>query len=200
MKLQFFAGDDGGDEGGDGGDTGDDGKEGDDTGGSDKKPEITPEMQAVIDSVIGKEKAKLKAKLEADKEEELSRAKELAAMSEKERKEAEEADRIKELEERERAVEQKEYRMEAIRQLEAVRLSAGLAGIVLADNPETTAENIKALRKQIDAEVEAEVKKRLAGKSPAGGTGAATTGRGEAMAKAMNSQTKPGGKDPWGKQ
>jgi len=155
----------------------------------DDKPVITPEMQAIINTTIGAEKKKLKEKLEKEKQEAITKAEKLAAMSEKERKEAEETERLSKLEEREKKVQQQEYRMEAVKQLGESNLNAAFADMVLADEPEQTATNIKALRSQIDAEIEAEVKKRLAGKSPAAGTGNLTVSHGAEQAKLANAKT-----------
>lgn len=195
LNLQLFAetGDGDGGEGNEGENEGDD--EGDNDG--DDELSITPEMQAIIDSVVGKEKAKLKAKYKKEIAESEDRAKRLAGLSERERAAEEEKDRIRKLEEREKKVAEQEYRLEAQKQLSIAKLSADFADVVLAADPETTAVNIKTLRAQIDAEVETEVKKRLAGTPPASGSTGGTVSRGEQIAKAANEQTTPSAKDPW---
>lgn len=200
LNLTLF-GDDGGDSGTDGDDGKGDGNPNDDGAddgdGGDKKPEITPEVQAVIDAAVAKEKGRLKRQFEKDKKEAVDKAAMLASLSEDERKRAEEADRIADLEKREKEIQYKEYKLEAASQLKEHDLSAEFADMVLAEEPEQTVKNIKALRAQIDAEVEAEVKKRLAGKPPAAGTGSTAVSTGEQMAKARNEEKKPQGIDPW---
>ena len=60
----------------------------------------------------------------------------------------------------ERAIELKEYRLEAMKQMETPKLNAELVDIVLSESSGTTSSNIKALRKQLDLEIEGEMKKR----------------------------------------
>lgn len=198
MNLQFFADKS---EAGDNPANPDDPREGGDGQVDPQKPEITPEMQAIIDSVVGKEKAKLKAKYEEQSKAEITKAKELASLSEKERQEREEADRLKQLVDREKAVEMKEYAIEAKSQLTAL----GLAGeswldLVLTDDPEKTSKRIKFVSEQVMKEATAIATKKLASKVPDGGTGgSAELSPGELAAKEANEKRKKtiNGTDPW---
>lgn len=131
--------------------------------------------QSELDSLLDKHAAKAletaREKWEAEKQEEISKAEQLAKMSAAERKEAEDKAKLEALNKREQELNMREYRYEAKHQLEEVGLPDTMVDMVLSDNAETTKNNITALKELVDKHVEATVNERLKGSEPkAGGT------------------------------
>ena len=128
---------------------------------------------------IAKEKEKWSAETQKLHQAEIAQAKKeaaaeaerLAKLSAEERKTEENEAILKELEE----LRSKQARVEMIthanQELESNALPAAFAEIVYADTPEQIKENVSSLKKAFDAAVEENVKKRLAGTTPSGGSG-----------------------------
>lgn len=154
--------------------------QGTEDGGQGESPETLTFTQEEFDSMLNDHvsKAVETAKGDWDKEKqvEITKAQELAQMSEKDRQEAEERARIDKLNAREQELNMREYKYTAKAELENMGMSDQFVDMVLSDNPETTKNNINALKSAFDKEVEIAVKERLKGSTPnVGGGGGALT-------------------------
>lgn len=134
--------------------------------------------QSELDSMLDKHTAKAletaREKWEAEKQEEISKAEQLAKMSAAERKEAEDKAKLEALNKREQELNMREYRYEAKHQLEEVGLPDTLVDLVLSEDAETTKNNINSLKDLVDKHVEATVNERLKGSEPKAGGQSAT--------------------------
>lgn len=137
----------------------------------DKQSFTQSELDSLLDKHAAKDLETAREKWEAEKQEEISKAEQLAKMSAAERKEAEDKAKLEALNKREQELNMREYRYEAKHQLEEVGLPDTMVDMVLSDNAETTKNNITALKELVDKHVEATVNERLKGSEPkAGGT------------------------------
>lgn len=122
-----------------------------------------------VNSIVKNKKKKWQKELEQEKNE----AARLAKLSEQERQEAL-LDKDKEKFEQEKAQFRKEQLfVEKGKQLAAEGMPADFANRVVGETAEEILEDVKLLRSEWDAAVEAEVNKRLVQKKPRIGTGAA---------------------------
>ncbi|MDQ0175998.1 DUF4355 domain-containing protein [Bacillus chungangensis] len=106
-----------------------------------------------------------KDKLEAEKAE----AEKLANMTASEKEKALLEKSKKEIEDRERAIQQKELKLETINFLNEKELPIQFADILLADDAEKTKDNVDIFEKAFREAVENAVTERLKGSSPKGG-------------------------------
>jgi hypothetical protein len=108
-----------------------------------------------------------KTKLEAEKAE----AEKLAKMSAAEKAEALLAKTQKDIADREKAIAQKELKLETINILNEKKLPITFADILLGDDAEKTKGNVDTFDKAFREAVEAAVNERLKGNPPKGGSG-----------------------------
>lgn len=132
------------------------------------------QLANAVKSQLATEKAEWEAAKVKELEEAKTEAEKLAKLSADERAEAERAKREQEIEEREKALNQREYKLEAVKQLDEAGLSTDFVDMVMSDNAEATKENIGALKSAFDKAVEATVNERIkaTGDSPKTGAGA----------------------------
>lgn len=138
-----------------------------------KEPEGKTYTQSELDSMLDKHAAKAletaKQKWEEEKQAEISKAEQLAKMSAAERKAEEDKAKQSAMDKREKELNMKEYRYEARHQLEDNGLSVDFVDMVMADDAETTKNNIAALKSQFDKAVEASVTEKMKGNTPKAG-------------------------------
>jgi hypothetical protein len=106
----------------------------------------------------------------------------LAKLSKDERAKEEENKRLSAIEERERAVAEKEMRIETQTLLAEKGLPSEFLNVVLAPTAEEVKDNIENLQAIFDSAVETRVNERLTQKAPRMGTGSASMTKEEIMA------------------
>ncbi|MBS4172114.1 DUF4355 domain-containing protein [Bacillus sp. FJAT-49736] len=156
------------------------------TGGTDSEiPKTKEELQKLLQSEADKrvtsalktaqEKWELeyKQKLEAEKAE----AEKLAKMSAAEKEQALLEKQKKDIADRERAIQQKELKLETIKILNDKKLPIDFADLLLADDADKTKGNVDTFEKAFRDAVEKAVVERLKGSTP--GSGGATAKAGE---------------------
>lgn len=153
LNLQLFAADDAGAEPEDNGAINEPTKE---------EPAEKTFTQSEVDEIVKKRLEREKARQEAEKEE----ATRLAAMTEQERQQ--ELIRLKdeEIKEKTNQIRMMELKEDTIETLNEAGLSLSFIDFLMADDAQTTKDNIDKFKAVYAAEVQAEVEKRLAGKTP----------------------------------
>lgn len=104
-----------------------------------------------------------------------------AAMTPEERAKYEAEEREKSLKEREEAVSLRERTADAKALLAENGLPASFTGMVTGKDAAETKKNVEAFKEQFDAAVQAQVEKRLSGRTPDAGSGVSGTGGGDAL-------------------
>ena len=104
-----------------------------------------------------------------------------AAMSPEERAKYEADERAKALKEREDAISLRERTAEAKELLAENGLPASFTKMVVGKNAEETKQNVEAFKSKFDSAVQAQVEKRLSGKTPEAGSGVSGAGSGDPM-------------------
>lgn len=99
-----------------------------------------------------------------------------ASMTPEEKEKYEVAEREKKLADREALITQRELQADAKELLAENGLPAGFRDMVLGKDKEETVKNVKALKAQFDAAVQAQVETRLKGKTPSVGSGISGSG------------------------
>lgn len=99
-----------------------------------------------------------------------------ASMTPEEKEKYEAAEREKKLADREALITQRELQADAKELLAENGLPAGFRDMVLGKDKEETVKNVKALKAQFDAAVQAQVETRLKGKTPSVGSGISGSG------------------------
>lgn len=94
-----------------------------------------------------------------------------ASMTPEEKEKYEASEREKRLEDREKAIAQRELQADAKEILAENGLPAGFRDMVLGKDKKETVQNVKALKEQFDAAVQAQVELRLRGRTPHMGSG-----------------------------
>jgi hypothetical protein len=177
LNLQFFSADPGG-AGGAGAGTTDPGAGGG-TPPAIELPKTVEELQKLLQSEADKRvsgalktaqekwEVDYKTKLEAEKAE----AEKLAKMSATEKAEALLAKTQKDIADREKAIAQKELKLETINILNEKKLPITFADVLLGEDAEKTKGNVDTFDKAFREAVEAAVNERLKGNPPKGGAG-----------------------------
>lgn len=104
-----------------------------------------------------------------------------AAMSPEERAKYEADEREKSLAAREEAISLRERTAEAKELLAENGLPVSFTEMVIGEDKAATEKNVKAIKAQFDESVQAQVEKRLSGRTPAAGSGVDKAGDGNAM-------------------
>lgn len=104
-----------------------------------------------------------------------------AAMSPEERSKYEADEREKSLKEREDAISLRERKADAKELLTENGLPASFTEMVIGKDKAATEENVKAFKSQFDTAVQAQVEKRLSGRTPETGNGVSGAGSGDPM-------------------
>lgn len=99
-----------------------------------------------------------------------------ASMTPQEKEKYEAAEREKKLADREASIAKRELQADAKELLAENGLPADFRDMVLGKDKEETANNVKALKAQFDAAVQAQVETRLKGKTPSAGSGISRSG------------------------
>lgn len=140
--------------------------------------ELTPEeLQRKIDSeadrrldkVLKKKQQEWESEMQQRIDEAIKEQQRLSKLSEKERKEEELTQKEKLLAEKEAELARKELRSEAIEVLQEKELPATFADFLLAEDAESTLENINTFKKAFDAAVNTAVKEKLRQDTPKAG-------------------------------
>lgn len=180
LNLQFFA------EPGEGDNPGaDNNPSGEGEEGKPEVLELTPEeLQRKIDSeadrrldkVLKKKQQEWESELQQRIDEAIKEQQRLSQLSEKERKQEELSKKEQELLKKEQELARKELRSETIEVLQEKELPAKFADFLLAEDAETTLENINAFKEAFDAAVNEAVKEKLRQDTPrVGGTAGSTS-------------------------
>lgn len=149
-----------------------------DTNDADEVLKLTPEeLQRKIDSeadrrldkVLKKKQQEWESELQQRIDEAVKEQQRLSKLSEKERKEEELTQKEKLLAEKEAELARKELRSEAIEVLQEKELPATFADFLLAEDAESTLENINNFKKTFDAAVNTAVKEKLRQDTPKAG-------------------------------
>ena len=149
-----------------------------DTNDADDVLELTPEeLQRKIDSeadrrldkVLKKKQQEWESEMQQRIDEAIKEQQRLSKLSEKERKEEELTQKEKLLAEKEAELARKELRSEAIEVLQEKELPATFADFLLAEDAESTLENINTFKKAFDAAVNTAVKEKLRQDTPKAG-------------------------------
>lgn len=153
LNLQLFAADEAGAEPEDNGAVNEPTKE---------EPAEKTFTQSEVDEIVRKRLEREKARQEAEKEE----ATRLAAMTEQERQQ--ELIRLKdeEIKEKTNQIRMMELKEDTIETLTEAGLSLSFIDFLMAEDAETTKDNIDKFKAVYAAEVQAEVEKRIAGETP----------------------------------
>lgn len=138
--------------------------------------------RADVAKMLSAERAKWEAEQATAIEQARSEGERLAKMSKDERAKEEEQKRLDAIAERERAVAEKEMRIETQTLLAEKGLPIDFINIVLAPTAEEVKTNIESLQTVFDSAVEARVNERLTQKTPRTGTGAVSLTKAEIMA------------------
>lgn len=101
--------------------------------------------------------------------------------SPEERAKYEADEREKALKEREDAISLRERTAEAKELLAENGLPASFTKMVVGKNAEETKQNVEAFKSKFDSAVQAQVEKRLSGKTPEAGSGVSGAGSGDPM-------------------
>lgn len=143
-----------------------------------EKLELTPEeLQRKIDSeadrrldkVLKKKQQEWESELQQRIDEAIKEQQRLSQLSEKERKQEELSKKEQELLKKEQELARKELRSETIEVLQEKELPAKFADFLLAEDAETTLENINAFKEAFDAAVNEAVKEKLRQDTPKAG-------------------------------
>lgn len=163
-----------------------------DTNDADEVLKLTPEeLQRKIDSeadrrldkVLKKKQQEWESELQQRIDEAVKEQQRLSKLSEKERKEEELTRKEKLLAEKEAELVRKELRSETIEVLQEKELPATFADFLLAEDAESTLENINNFKKAFDAAVNAAVKEKLRQDTPKAGTGTLRNGKAPSVAE-----------------
>lgn len=132
------------------------------------------QLATAVQSQLASEKAKWEEAKNKEIEEAKTEAEKLAKLSADERAQAERDKREQEINDREKALNQREYKLEATKQLDEAGLSVDFVDMVMSDDAETTKSNIAALKSVFDMSVEATVNERIkaSGDTPSAGSSA----------------------------
>ncbi len=137
------------------------------------KSELEAKLKSESDKRVTQALETSKAKWETEHKEALKREREeaerLALMSVEERTKELEKQRIKELEDRESKLSRREIQLKAIKKLDTESLPVSFAEILLGNDETQTMTNIETFKKSWQTAIDAEVTRRLKGKTPQGG-------------------------------
>lgn len=142
------------------------------------------EVNEIISKRLKKEQAKWERDFKTKLEEEKKEAERLANLNAEQRKEEEYQKRLKEVEEREKTLRLQEERVEAIQILNDRGLSPDFVDFLMANDSQTTLDNINNFEKAFKEALKVEISKRLPSGTPSsGGAGANGGNNGFSMTK-----------------
>ena len=125
---------------------------------------------------------KLLAEQKAARDEAVAEALKVAGMDADSKAAYEKQQEEKKLAEREADIALRELKADARELLAEKEVPAEFLDMLVGKDMEATRGNVEAFKKQFDAAVQAQVEKRLAGKTPSGGSGASAASEDDAMA------------------
>lgn len=154
-----------------------------DTGGETGQKAADPEEEKKDPAGEGKENAggSQSGNLAGDVQKMVQEEMKKASMTPEERAKYEADEREKSLKEREEVISLRERTADAKELLAENGLPAGFVDMVRGADKEETEKNVKAFKAQFDAAVQAQVEKRMGGRTPEAGSGVSGTSGEDAM-------------------
>lgn len=150
-------------------------------GGGEPNTFSQEEVNEIISKRLKKEQAKWERDFKTKLEQEKKEAERLANLNAEQRKEEEYQKKLKDVMEREKALRLQEERVEAVQILNQRGLSPDFVDFLMADDSQTTLDNINNFEKVFKEALKAEISKRLPNGTPSSG-GEGIRGKGEGFA------------------